>query len=348
MFKLVWGQRTWAELMPAILALGATLTSGKAAASENAWRSELEYSNLSNGYSNCTYQDNGNGTSTVGVTISYKSAWGHLGRGNQPFRSRGILVYTYDKNGNLQPSSTFAQDVYMDGVRHSGRSSSRSYGVYYNIAIRAYSSWHVTNAQTVRVTVVLDNRFLTQWPAIGVRAGNVSKVNDIAEITGLAYIGTSSSSGNCNVITEPEIPPPPDPKIAMTTPDWNLGELPPGVPTEKPFSGAAEQLCFAYDGPRMAGFRYAINAANQNGLSGNGLYQLKHLTSPSDTVPYRVVLQNPLSNTKVDLPNNRNVVSSLGNSGRECFDPTFYAETPAAAKEGDYSDVLTFTVVAQP
>lgn len=347
MFKLVCGQRTWAKLMPAILALSAVLTSGETAAGENAWGSELEYSNLSNGYSNCTYQDNGNGTSTVGVTISYKSAWGHLGRGNQPFRSRGVLLYTYDKNGNLQPSSVFAQDVYMDGVRHSGRSINRSYGVYYNIAIRAYASWHVTNAQTVRVTVVLDNRFLTQWPAIGVRAGNVSKVNDIAEITGLAYIGTSSPSSNCKVITEPEILPPPDPKIAMAAPDWNFGELAQGATTKRQLGGTAEQLCFTYD-VQWTGLRYAISASNQNGLSGNGSYQLKHLTSPSDTIPYRLMLKNTATNAEVELPNTRNMISALGNSGRECFDPTFSAETPATAKEGDYSDVLTFTVVARP
>lgn len=330
-----------------VLALGAMLTGADVLAGDGAWGSRLEYSDLSNGYSDCTYQDNGNGTSTVGVTISYKSAWGHLG--NQPFRSRGVLIYTYDKNGNLQPSGLYARDVYMDGVRHAGRSSSASYGVYYNIAIRPYASWHVASAQTVRVTAVLDNKYLTQWPAIGVRAGNVSKVNDIAEITGLAYIGTNNTSGNCKVIPKPEIPPPPVAStITMTAPDWDLGELPQGTLTKRTFTSAAEQLCFTYDNLKWTGTLYAINAANQNGLSGNGSYQLKHLASPSDTVPYRVVLQNAVTNATVELPNNRNAVAILGNSGRDCFNPTFTADTPKAAKDGDYGDVLSFTIVAQP
>ncbi|QKH34746.1 hypothetical protein FOC84_07210 [Achromobacter pestifer] len=334
--------------MPAVLALSAILTNGDASANENAWGANLEYSNMSNGYSNCTYQDNGNGTSTVGVTISYKSAWGHLG--NRPFRSRGVLVYTYDKNGNLQNSDILARDVYMDGTRHTGMSSNRSFGVFYNVTMgRPFASWHVTNAQTVRVLVNIDNKFLTQWPAIGVRAGNVSQVNIYAEITGLAYIGVNNSSGNCNVITEPEIPPPPvDAKITMSAPDWDLGELPQGTATRTPFHGVGDQLCFTYDNLKWTGLRYAINATNQNGLSGNGSYQLRHLTSPADTVPYRVVLQDATTNTEVALPNTSNAVSALGNNGRDCFFPTFTADTPKAAKEGDYSDVLTFTVVARP
>ncbi|MNJ69662.1 hypothetical protein D3C77_660370 [compost metagenome] len=65
-------------------------------------------------------------------------------------------------------------------------------------------------------------------------------------------------------------------------------------------------------------------------------------------MPYRVVLRNATTSTEVALPNTGNVVSALGNNGRDCFIPTFTADTPKAAKEGDYSDVLTFTVVAQP
>lgn len=328
----------------AVLATSAMIASSDALA----WRG-IYYSNLSNGYSNCTYQNNGNGTSTLGVTISYKNIQGHLGRHSGWFQSRGILIYTYEKDGKLQQSGHYASAVYMDGVRHWGRTSGIDYASYDNSDSRYATSWRDPSARVVRVTVVIDNKHLAPWPAIGVRAANVTQKNDIVEITGLAYIGADSSTGNCNTITDPKIPPPPEaPKILMTAPDWNLGELLPGAPAERPFSGAGEELCFTYDHLKWTGSRYAINATNQNGLSGNGWYQLKHLTSPSDTVPYRVVLRNATTSTEVALPNTGNVVSALGNNGRDCFIPTFTADTPKAAKEGDYSDVLTFTVVARP
>ncbi|MGS1007218.1 hypothetical protein [Achromobacter anxifer] len=309
----------------------------------------LEYGNVSNGYSNCTYQDNMDGTSTIGVTINYNSTQGNLGQYNRRFYSRGVMIYSYDANGVLQGSLDVADKAFMNDTPHNAQSTSASPIIY---SMFAYSpshpngrAWHNENAQTVRVKIILKNTNFVAWPAVGVRAGNVTYVNDVAEIKGLAYIGKNRPSGTCEVITNPEIPPPPDPRIAMTAPDWDLGELLPGVPTETSFSGAAEQLCFAYDGPKL---HYAINAANQNGLSGTGSYQLKHLASPADTVPYRVVLRNTLTSATVALPNSRNVVSTLGNSGRECFNPTFTSDTPKAAREGDYSDVLIFTIVAQP
>lgn len=312
---------------------------------------ELEYSNLSNGYSNCAYRDNGNGTSTISLGISYKSTQGHLGMSNRPFHSRAILLYTYDQNGTLRNSTTIATTILMNNVRHLAFFRGNNYVTYYGASPEpgeSKSAWKVEDPQTVLVEIVFDNRHLSPWPAVGVRAGNMTIGNDVGESTGLAYIGATALPGMCNVITDPTKPPLPNPKIVMNAPDWNLGELPPGTATKREFAAAAEQLCFTYDHLKWKGQGYAINATNQNGLSGNGLYQLKHQTSPSDTVPYRVVLRNALSNAQVDLPNNRNVVSTLGNSGRDCFDPTFYAETPTAAKEGDYSDVLTFTVVAQP
>ncbi len=312
----------------------------------------LEYGNVSSGYSNCTYQDNLDGTSTVGVTITYNGTQGHLGQYNRPFYSRGVMVYSYDMNGAPQNSLGVAHQVFMNNTGHNAQSVSSSPIIYsmfsFSPSLPNGGAWHNENAQAVRIKVILKNANFAAWPAVGVRAGNVTYGNDVAEIKGLAYIGKNSSSGTCEVITNPEIPPPPDPKIAMTAPDWNLDELLPGERAEKRFSGASEQLCFAYDGSKSAVSRYAINAANQNGLSVAGSYQLKHLASPVDTVPYRVLLQNTLTNAPVELPNYRDVISTLGDGGRECFNPTFMADTPKAAKEGDYGDVLTFTVVARP
>ncbi len=324
------------------------LASGAMVANPDTLAAELEVSNLINGYTNCTYQDNGNGTSTIGLSINYKSTKGHVGTAKFGFYSRGILIYTYDQNGMLLSSSHFAKSVLMNNAPHGAYYQGKGYVMYYQANRALKTAWQVEEAQTVQVDISFDNKYLSPWPAIGVRAGNFTYGNDVGESTGVAYIGATTLPGMCNVIKDPTKPPQPNPKIVMNAPDWNLGELPPGTATKREFAAAAEQLCFTYDHLKWTGQGYAINATNQNGLSSNGLYQLKHQTSPSDTVPYRVVLRNALSNAQVDLPNNRNVVSTLGNSGRDCFDPTFYAETPTAAKEGDYSDVLTFTIVARP
>ncbi|WP_454693511.1 hypothetical protein [Achromobacter aegrifaciens] len=68
----------------------------------------------------------------------------------------------------------------------------------------------------------------------------------------------------------------------------------------------------------------------------------------AQAVRVKVVLRNTLVNFTMELPNNRNAVSTFADSGRECVNPTLTVDTPKAAKEGGYGDVLSFTVVAQP
>ncbi|KAG8150041.1 hypothetical protein BFF94_029810 [Burkholderia catarinensis] len=130
----------------------------------------------------------------------------------------------------------------------------------------------------------------------------------------------------------------------ITTPDWNLGDLKLGD-NEKAFTSSADQLCFVYTGAAVSGRNYIINASNANGVV-NGRYLLKHLTDTSKTVPYNVKLDSGTS--VISLPNTRSAAVPLSTSGKTCFVPTFTATVGELAKEGDYSDVLTFTVVTKP
>lgn len=130
----------------------------------------------------------------------------------------------------------------------------------------------------------------------------------------------------------------------MTAPDWNLGELQQGTDVPKTFTNTSEQLCFTYSGGAVSGKRFAINASSANGVAGNR-YRLKNLQDATQLVPYSLTLSNDSST--VSLPNASNAAVSLGGSGRTCFEPTFRTTVGPTVKEGDYSDVLTFTVVTK-
>ncbi|MGR4041278.1 hypothetical protein P7C00_20360 [Pseudomonas sp. JDS08PS003] len=302
----------------------------------------LKYSDLSNSYSNCSFKDNGNGTSTLQVTISYKTASGHT-NGNT-FESRGVLIYTYDANGKLKTSSTVAKNLTLDGNKYSRTYTGEDYVIYRGSS----GSWTTLSPITASVEVQVDNSNIAAWPAVGIRAGNYTNSNDVGESNGLAYLSSTTKGGDCRVLTNPDLPPPPvDTTITMTAPDWDLGELLRGEETLKTFNASQDQLCFTYDGSKFITYqKFIINASNENGLSANGRYQLRNLEDSSQTVPYTVALNS--GSTLVPLPNTQNALLSLSSDGRTCFVPTFRTLAEKWVKGGAYSDVLTFTIVAKP
>ena len=312
---------------------------------------DFVYSELSNGYRNCSYDANGN--SPLGifrVTIDFKAAEGYVGK--TALLTRALLVNTYTSNGEIAP------DVHDWGLlSHMSGQGSASFIAKGNIIVIVGStgSWTTAAPFTGVATIYIFKSLLAGWPAIGVRAGNVSGVKiggvDSAEqifgeAKGLAYIG-ADSTGNCTVISNPENPPPPvTPIITMTAPDWDLGELPRGEETALTLPATKDQLCFSYEGGRgVENQKYLINATNINGLSANGRYLLKSLVDSSQTVPYTLTLAN--SKDSVLLPNTQNRLFSVDAVGRTCFTPTFRAQPDKAVKAGAYSDILTFTVVAK-
>ncbi|MBP0605397.1 MULTISPECIES: hypothetical protein [Burkholderia] len=297
--------------------------------------------NLSNGYSACSWRDNGDGTSTVDLSIAYKEQQGHTG--DRGFYSRGLLVYTYDRNGRLSESAAVATDVYMGDVKHQAFYTGIGYVMYHGAGYGSpyISPWKTRDPFVASVRLTISNQAVSSWPAIGVRAGNYTTGDDVGEISGVAYIRRGENTGNCKIVVDPSVPPPLDIAINMTAPDWNLGDLPRGD-SQKTLSDMTNQLCFTYSGKDVSGKRFIINARNANGVAANR-YRLKHVDDASQLIPYDITLNSGAST--LTLPNASNATLPLGSSGKTCFVPTFKTTVDANAKDGDYSDVLTFTVV---
>ncbi|KVN28524.1 hypothetical protein WJ63_12285 [Burkholderia pyrrocinia] len=148
--------------------------------------------------------------------------------------------------------------------------------------------------------------------------------------------------GNCQLI-DPTNPPPVSIGINVTAPDWSLGELRRGE-GEKVLSSSSDQLCFTYIGAATSGKQFIINAGSANGVAGNR-YRLKNLKDATQLVPYSLMQDSGTSN--VSLPNASNKSLSLNSSGKTCFVPTFKTTVGPTVDEGDYSDVLTFTVITK-
>ncbi|KWF17277.1 hypothetical protein [Burkholderia pseudomultivorans] len=316
---------------------------------------ELVELDISDRYHSCSWTDNGNGTSTLHVSIDFKPSEGRTW--GQKFLSRAVLVYPYDKNGRMLESSDVAQAVFMGSIRHAFVYYGRGYAMYSGYITGSgpnpptHSEWGVTRAYTARVTVIVDNAKVQDWPALSIRAGNDASsagMNpgsytgyDVAEIKGAAYIARYGGSGSCNVVN-PITPPEPPRSVAInvTAPNWDLGELPRGE-GKKSFSNIDDHLCFKYSGSAVNGKRFVIDATSAAGTI-NGRYRLKNET---DTIPYAVELSNGAVN--IPLPNTGGMTVPLDSGGLSCWMPTFTTNVPADAKVGQYHDVLTFTVVTK-
>ncbi|WP_254220208.1 hypothetical protein [Burkholderia multivorans] len=319
---------------------------------------ELVEYDVSDRYHSCSWTDNGNGTSTLRVSIDFKATEGRTW--GQAFLSRGIMVYAYDKNGTMLQSSDVAQAVFMGNIRHSIAYSGMGYVMYNGYIVGSgtnppsYSEWGITRAFTAPVRVIVDNAKVEDWPALSIRAGNYTAPADpgylpgtgmtgydVAEIKGAAYIARYGGPGSCNVVNPTTPPEPPRPvAIDVTAPDWDLGELPRGE-AKKSFSNIEDALCFKYSGSAVNGKRFVIDATSAAGTL-NGRYRLKNGT---DTIPYALELSNGAVN--VPLPNTGGMTVPLDSSGLSCWMPTFTTNVPADAKVGQYHDVLTFTVVTK-
>lgn len=322
------------------LAVSLALCSGQAASAQTVWESRI-----TTGYGNCTYSETDT-EAVFSVVIKFGNA--KTGLLNAIFSSRGVALYTYDGNGVLQSSGDIVSGLTL-GAQASNRvrvsDAFNKYTVYYGA--NAGAPWNVTNPIDATAKITILKSKLGSWPAVSVRAVTVAGIVDVLDSFGMAYIGPSTSGGNCTVLSNPEAPPPAvNPKVTMSAPDWDLGELPRGEITELTLAAIKDQLCFTYEGSTaVTNQKYLINATNINGLSSDSRYLLKSLEDSSQTVPYTLTLAN--STDSVLLPNIQNRLFSLDAGGKTCFTPTFKAEPDKAIKGGAYSDILTFTVVAK-
>ncbi|BBA40240.1 TPA: hypothetical protein L3M38_003745 [Clostridioides difficile] len=218
------------------------------------------------------------------------------------------------------------------------------YVMYKNSNYPGPSTGDWTNGSPFIANVVatVSNSVIADWPAIGIRAGNYTDGDDVGEVTGVAYIRFGENRGVCNIVVNPEVPPPPvEITMNMTAPDWNLGDLGQGD-SKKTFSDTANQLCFTYPGSVVTGVRFIVNAKNVNGEVANR-YRLKNVDDASQFVPYSIKLDG--GGSTLSLPNSSNMAMRFASSGKTCFVPTFETTVDSNVKEGDYVDVLIFTVV---
>lgn len=313
-----------------LLALG-FLASGKVCAYN------LVKDNISNSYSGCYFTDNGDGTSTASVFIDYKE------RRSPSFLSRALLVYAYDKNGRLQITSTPATSTSLNGSDSTSMFEGNDYTIFHG-RYNKNSGWLNQNALGASFRVTILNSRISHWPAVAIQAGIFTYGDDIGEINGVAYIARSEGGdGSCKVITDPGAPPPFDINISVSAPDWNLGDLQRGQ-SDTTFSRVDQQLCFEYSSVDVQAEKFIIGVSNANGVVNNR-YRLQHLSDTSQVVPYSLMLDN--GSTRIQLPGNSTAMT-LNTSGRTCFVPTFTTEVGKMVKDGDYSDVLNFTVTTKP
>ena len=301
----------------------------------NAYSYSLILDDISSSYSSCYFNDNGDGTSTISAVINYKPP-GVIG---SPFNSRGVLIYSYDKNGRLNVGTTPAIRVTMNGANYYDLFFGSDYAMFWGNK----NSWRDKSAFAASVTAVVRNQSFASWPAIAIRAGNYTSGSDIGEVKGVAYISRyGANDGSCHVIVNPGTPPPPDISISVSAPDWSLGDLQRGVSNTR-LSRADQMLCFSYDAAQAQKQNFIIGASSANGVVNNR-YRLQHLSDTSQVVPYSLMLDS--GSTRIQLPGSSTAMT-LDTSGRTCFVPTFTTEVGTMVKEGDYSDVLTFTVTTK-
>lgn len=343
-FERKWSIGSWCKLVLSLLLLIQSTAA-------SAW--VLRTADVSDGYSQCTWKDNGNGTTTFGVTINYKDAAGRVGQTGARFLSRGILIYTYNKDGILNSSSLVADSVRINGVANANRGQPGNYAIYMDLSNAA--NWSNSKAFTANVEVIVQNQKIADWPAISIRAGNYTSGDDVAEQSGGAYVGMNNALGtNCVNLTDPSVnPPPPPPPLQMlalnvTAPDWNLGELPRGD-SQKTFTNSDGLLCFEVSSVvgDISTKSFIINAGNVNGRAGIN-YLLRNLADATQTIPYHIILSNANTGASLMLPNDSNINVPLDDKQRNCFIPTFSTSVSDDVKGGSYSDVLTFTVITKP
>lgn len=302
------------------------------------------YSAVSRGYSNCFWRDNNNGTSSVGVTILFDGLLGNTG-GNF-YLGRGIALYTYNDRGHLTANASVVEGkMKLNGVE-SGNSVYR--GIGYVLFARGegqIGEWGNPNYRNVDITMTLKNSEVNGWPGVAVRAGNKTNSNDVLEINGAAYITKNSTDGSCQLIQNPVNPPPPvDTEITVDAPDWDLGELKRNKEVSVILNKA---LCFRYDnGSTVAADKYVISAMNDKGVANNK-YLLAHKDDQTATIPYGLTLTST-DGSQFSLPSSQPAEIQLSASGSTCFYPRFTAKAAAGVKDGDYSDVLTFTIATKP
>ncbi|ALK31938.1 hypothetical protein [Burkholderia plantarii] len=294
-------------------------------------------------YKNCTWQDDGYQV-RVSLVMDFKRG---LDGPRVYTRSRGVVVWAYDKNNSPYSFSSSDAMVGLNGWASARDTHGISYdGLLAQAFIGDNHDWININPVAANILIIFPSR--GKWRSVAVLAAERefdsrgSFYDFQGEIKGAAYIYPDSDGGDCQVVS-PVNPPRPPLTIRMSAPDWDLGELPVDH-GEKRFTAAADQLCFTYSGLSGDGADVVVDADSENGTVANQ-YQLKALADPTQIVPYSVMLND--GTTEFTLPNQNKSEIKLNASGRTCLAPTFGTYVRPGLKKGAYTDVLTFTVTTK-
>lgn len=301
---------------------------------------DLITAEVASGYNNCSLVDNGNGTSTASVAISFNKVTAE-NTANMEFYSRGLLFYSYNKDGSS--NNTKAHYAAINGYTSTEYFPGNGYLIYKKYADNMGYGWRNNQAFVANASVVFPNSILKSWAAVAIRAGNYTVGNDVGEITGGAYISAGDDTGSCKVVVDPTHPPAPTIAISVNAPDWNLGEIKRGE-QNIPFSASKDYLCLQYADAAVASKQFIITASSQNGEMNNQ-YQLINQNNAAQIIPYQLTLDS--GSQQLTMPGATNKRLPLQYGGKTCFMPTFKTFAPNSIKKGDYSDVLTFNIVTK-
>ncbi|MCW2258479.1 hypothetical protein M2263_004570 [Providencia alcalifaciens] len=232
-------------------------------------------------YNSCELIDNGDGTSTATVNVSY---YGYLH--TFPMEYRAVVLFFYDKDGRYFFKPLSPGNISLGATKSVG---------YEQVGLNAYygsqkGDWKKVFGFTTDFTVIVPNNYFDEWNAISLRLADRDIRGDYyVENRGAAYL-TYDNNGSCQII-DPIDPPDPEPnvKFEFTLPQlWDLKEIPPGI-SEVSFSGVrSEEFCIKYDNKQTSDTQFLMTVNSSNEKESN--FNLINKLTPEDVIKYKLLL----------------------------------------------------------
>ncbi|EKT61995.1 hypothetical protein [Providencia burhodogranariea] len=289
-------------------------------------------------YNSCELIDNGDGTSTATVNVTYQY-YTHP----EPMLSRAVFLQFYDKYGEYSPKKISDSAISLGGTTASSTTGIGMSALYAGNS----GDWKGIKGRTTDFSILVPNSYLEEWQgmALGVADRNIAG-NFYLEESGVAYL-LYDGDGTCRVIP-PEKPPEPPKniKFKFSLPQlWDLKEIPPGI-SDVSFSGVrSEEFCIKYDNKQTSDtqFLMTVNSVNEKENDFNLINNLR----PGDTIKYKLLLSDGVNNLL--FPSNSGNSYIFNKNDQEvCFFPTFKIDAGSNPKEGQYSDMLNFNIIVNP
>ncbi|MFN3068755.1 MULTISPECIES: hypothetical protein [Serratia] len=254
---------------------------------------------------------------------------------------RGLVIYLYDSKGNAISTYIPATDVTMNSYPPGGAQAAFTKGKgFLSYGLQASNGWGNFAAYSTSVEV---NVKRTDVSIMAIYPMNVYNSGMAYDQAGAVYFAASQATSKCQLMTNPDTRPV-IVNLTMNAPDWDLGEIATGQ-QQKVMTNNADRLCISYLSTESAGKDFIVNATNANGMVNNR-FLLKHSLTPTNTLPYTLTLDS--MGKQILLPNTDNSSIRFEDSGNQtCFTPTFDLYGSDDQELGDYTDVITYEIVAK-